>query len=78
MKFSMSKGHNSVKNEWIKTKLELDLLVELGIAKPCTKYQKNICKQWEKKSGKPTGRNGDRQTQKKKAIVPSGYKPVGD
>ena len=40
----------------------------------------------EEKSGKPMGQNGDRQTdrqkdrqtQKKKAIVPSGYKPVGD
>jgi hypothetical protein len=42
----MSKGHNFVKNQWIKTKLKLDLY--LGMAKPCTKYQMNICKQREK------------------------------
>jgi hypothetical protein len=48
--FSKSKGHNFVKNQWINTKLKLDLY--LGMAKQCTKYQRNICKQREKKSGK--------------------------
>jgi hypothetical protein len=44
--FSKSKGHNFVKNQWIKSKLELDMY--LGMAKECTKYQVNICKQREK------------------------------
>ena len=48
--FSKSKGHNFVKNQWIKTKLKLNLY--LGMVKQCTKYQMNICKQREKKSGK--------------------------
>jgi hypothetical protein len=39
-----------VKNQWIKTKLKLNLY--LGMAKQCTKNQMNICKQREKKSGK--------------------------
>jgi hypothetical protein len=43
-------GHNFVKFKWIKTNLELDL--QLSMAKQCTKYQINICKQREKKSGK--------------------------
>jgi hypothetical protein len=42
--------HNFVELKWIKTKLELDL--QLSMAKQCTKYQMNICKQKEKKSGK--------------------------
>jgi hypothetical protein len=46
--FSKSKGHNFVKNQWIRIKLKLDLY--LGIAKQCTKYQMNICKQRGKKS----------------------------
>ena len=48
--FSKSKGHNSVKNQWIKTKLELDLY--LGMAKQYTKTQMNIWKHEEKKCGK--------------------------
>jgi hypothetical protein len=36
-----------MKNQWIKTKLKLNLY--LGMAKQCTKYQMNICKQREKK-----------------------------
>jgi hypothetical protein len=38
--FSKSKGHNFVKNQWIKTKLKLDLY--LGMAKQFTKYEMNI------------------------------------
>jgi hypothetical protein len=37
---SKSKGHNFVKNQWVKTKLELDLY--LGMANQYTKYQMNI------------------------------------
>jgi hypothetical protein len=48
--FSKSKSHNFVKNQWIKTKLKLNLY--LGMTKQCTKYQMNICKQREKKSRK--------------------------
>jgi hypothetical protein len=48
--FSKSKGHNFVKNQWIKTKLELDLY--LGMAKQCSKYQKNIWKHEGKKCRK--------------------------
>jgi hypothetical protein len=33
---SKSKGHNFVKNQWIRTKLKLDLY--LGMAKQYTKY----------------------------------------
>jgi hypothetical protein len=36
------RGH---KNQWIKTKLTLDLYC--GMAKQCTKYQMNICEQRE-------------------------------
>jgi hypothetical protein len=43
-------GHKFVKLKWIKTKLEFDL--QLRMAKQCTKYYMNICKQREKKSGK--------------------------
>jgi hypothetical protein len=39
-----------VKFKWKKTKLDLDL--QLSMAKQYTKYQINICKQREKKSGK--------------------------
>jgi hypothetical protein len=45
--FSKSKGHNFLKNQQIKAKLKLNL--HLCIAKQCTKYQMNICKQREKK-----------------------------
>jgi hypothetical protein len=48
--FSKSKGHNFVKNQCIKTKLELDLY--LGMAKQCTKYQMNIWKHEQKKCRK--------------------------
>jgi hypothetical protein len=48
--FPKSNGHNSVKNWWIKTKLELDLY--LSMAKQCTKYQMNIWKHEQKKCGK--------------------------
>jgi hypothetical protein len=48
--FQNSKGHNSVKNWWIKTRLELDLY--LSMAKQCTKYQMNIWKREQKKCGK--------------------------
>jgi hypothetical protein len=40
--FSKSKGHNLVKNQWIRTKFKLDLY--LGLAKQCTKYQMLIRK----------------------------------
>jgi hypothetical protein len=50
--FSKSKGHNFGKNEWIETKLKLDLY--LGMAKQCTKYQMNIYKQREKKKVRKT------------------------
>ena len=43
-------GHNFVKNKWIRTKLNLNLY--LGMAKQCTEYKMNICKQREEKSGK--------------------------
>jgi hypothetical protein len=43
--FSKSKGHNFMKNQWIKAKLKLNLY--LGIAKQCIKYQMNICWQSE-------------------------------
>jgi hypothetical protein len=43
--FSKSKGHNIVKNQWIRIKLKLVLY--LGMTKQCTKYQMNICKQRE-------------------------------
>ena len=43
---SKSKGHNFVKKQWIKTKIDLDLY--LSIAKQYTKYQMNICKQEQK------------------------------
>ena len=39
---SKSKGHNFVKNQWIKAKLNLNLY--RGIAKQCTKYQMNMRK----------------------------------
>ena len=39
-------GHNFWKNQWIKTKFRLDLYH--GMAKQCTKYQMNICKQSDK------------------------------
>ena len=48
--FSKFNGHNSVKNGWIKTKLELDLY--LSMTKQCTKYQMNIWKHEQKKCGK--------------------------
>jgi hypothetical protein len=48
--YPKSKGHNFAKNQWIETKLKLDLY--LGMTKPYTKYQMNICKQSEKKSAK--------------------------
>jgi hypothetical protein len=48
--FPKSKGHNSVKNRWIETKLELDLY--LSVAKQCTKYQMNTWKHDQKKCGK--------------------------
>ena len=35
-------------------------------------------RQTDMKTDRQTDRHEDRQTQKKKAIVPSGYKPVGD
>jgi hypothetical protein len=35
--------HSIGKDQWIETKLKLDMY--LGIAKQCTKYQMNICKQ---------------------------------
>jgi hypothetical protein len=38
--FSKSKGHNFMKNQWIRTKLTLDLY--LGMAKQCTTYQMNM------------------------------------
>jgi hypothetical protein len=40
--FSKSKGHNFVKNQWIKAKLKLNLY--LGMAKQWTKYQMNMRK----------------------------------
>jgi hypothetical protein len=43
-------GHNFLKFNSIKTKLELDLY--LGMEKQCIKYQMNICKQRGKKSEK--------------------------
>jgi hypothetical protein len=48
--FSKSKGHTFVKNQWIKTKLKLDLY--LGMAKQSTKHQMNIWKHEGKKCGK--------------------------
>jgi hypothetical protein len=48
--FSKSKGHNLLKNQWIKTQLNLDLY--LGMAKQCTKYQINIWKHERNKCGK--------------------------
>jgi hypothetical protein len=39
--FSKSKGHNFVKNQRIKTKLKLDLYLDME--KQCIKYQMNIC-----------------------------------
>jgi hypothetical protein len=39
-------GHNFGKNQWIEAKLKLDQY--LGMAKQCTKFQVNICKQREK------------------------------
>ena len=43
-------GHSFMKNQWINTKLKLDLY--LGMAKQCTKYQMNIWKHEQKKCGK--------------------------
>jgi hypothetical protein len=48
--FLSSLGHNFEKNQWIKTKLELD--VYLGMAKQCIKFQMNIWKHERKKCGK--------------------------
>jgi hypothetical protein len=50
MFFKVHGPYNFVKFKWIKIKLELDL--QLSMAKQCTKYQMNICKQREKKSRK--------------------------
>jgi hypothetical protein len=48
--FSMPKDHNFQKNQWIKTKLEIDLYLDMP--KQCTKYQMNIWKHEQKKCGK--------------------------
>jgi hypothetical protein len=48
--FLSSRAITSGKINRSKTKFKLDLY--LGMAKQCTKYQMNFCKQREKKSGK--------------------------
>jgi hypothetical protein len=50
-----------MKNQWIRTKFELDLY--LGMAKQFTKYKMNICKQREKSTENcktPQGHNSSK------------------